>query len=126
MIAKIIFCGAIFSVAGLASLEVLARRRAAAVEKIPVTSAPVSTAVCHDMYGNNIFRHVSRDRVHQLVRVGCHQWLRCCVGDPWVDRSSADARPWGIGFEGDTGEESAVIVDGAGVSCVTVKGYLHE
>lgn len=89
----------------------------------PITDAPVSVVQCFDQHGNQIFRHTSTERVHRVTRVGCFPWLRCCISDPWQD-GMEDSRPWGIGFEGDTGESSAVVVDGVGVTCTTVTGYI--
>ena len=91
--------------------------------RVPVTNAPVSTVKCFDKFGNVIFSHVSRDRPHQLSRVGCISWLRCCVSDPWT-YGEPDKRPWGIGFEGDAPDYSAAIVDGVDVTCTVVRGYI--
>ena len=91
---------------------------------ILVTSAPVSEVACYDRFGNTVYRHVSAERTHVLTRLACHQWLRCCISDPWVDGQSEDTRAWGVGYEGQGGEESAVSIDGVGVTCVIIKGYL--
>ena len=91
---------------------------------IPYEMTPNSLVRCYNKFGTIVYENKITDRTvtHVLTRLPCGVYYGggCCISDPPKD-GTEDGRRWGIGR---SDSDVVVDLDGRGVECVSVKGFL--